>query len=174
MKEKKPFKVGETIKFVGPITDNPNVFSWGGFRAKVLGVNELPESLDIECNPNGELLCGQISPRQVTHRIRKKPKPAEPKREERWVNIYPEGSSGFLEPRAWTKGHLAFAGKSNHEGYIRTAHLIELKEGERVVSREELAKAWEITFRPEVNGLAKNDICFKNFCKALGFPEERT
>lgn len=170
MKEKKPFEPGEKIRFVGGVQGVENFLALTPYPATVNSYTQGQDKVLIDFYASGFDRCEYIHVRQVTHRIRKKPKPAEPKRLEVWLAFCPEG----IRPEE-TRTMPIYGSKDLAKKYYSSPiKVTEVYPGERVVSREDIEKAWEITFRPEVNGLAKNDICFKNFCKALGFPEERT
>lgn len=98
----------------------------------------------------------------------KKPKPVGAEMVERWVNVYkgcdPQGNAVAHKVKAEAEHHSV-----NSAIFLRCAHLLEVRNGECVVSRESLADAWDNLVR----GMARADTSsesetFKQFCKALG------
>lgn len=94
-------------------------------------------------------------------RLKKKPKPERERieRVERWLVKRTDGLT------------LGYPTKNKADADtlgMNCKHLVEIHEGEQVISREALAAAWDVM--PTLGTLEKDAFGFAILCKALGFP----
>lgn len=157
-KERKPFEVGERVR----------VFShYGPWDGVVKAVNTRGNSprgyvdglLVVE---NEEGRGWYQHPRQCVRLKRKQ------KKEEARVEIITDTDFSAIrlgEARTGNKILCWKLGSYEFPGAARTIHLVELKPGEVIVSKESLAKAWDASYLVEPS--AKSS-AFLTICEALG------
>lgn len=154
MNKRKPFEVGEMVKVY--------FTAGGGEIARVV------EAVNKDClkliTHTGDVFA---HPRQCV-RLRKKPK--EPN-ERVMLNVSTGSLCGALALKCG-EGTLPVQACSGSLGEMGGMILLtELREGEIPLSRDELAKAWNETFRNSVVvNEAPDGAYYMEFIKALGFP----
>lgn len=156
MSKREPFKVGERVR----------VYSAAG----------VAESGTIERVTNEECIEVQVGDQRLychpkqCRRLRKKQREPE-KRLERWVNVYEGVADGAIS--AHLSPEIAKANATCVSGHKRTAHLVELRPGERVISLSDLNAACN-----SAGGYYKKGdpvgcpAGFENLARALGFDQE--
>lgn len=168
MKEKRKLSPGDRIKFVGPaIFDSGNTIYCNPFKAKVEHGEDPSDMITIRIyDYRGELenRTAKVHRRQVVSVLKPKKAPAAPERErvERWID--PSDTSQWMATTFNKK-------EAGMEPYMK---LTEIREGERILSRADLEKAWDSSPVVTEDDLNKNDRCskmFQHLAKALGLEE---
>ena len=164
---KKPFQVGDKIKFVGPFMEA------GSLKAAYSrGISETVREYDDETEKVTLESGAVIHRRQVTHRIKKKAPPAE--RERVTAGGETDGSFFILHCVGIKRGgvekklqsHDFLPGKEK-----RGVHLKEVRPGEILLDRAGLEKAWLKAGLAEPESV-KSQMKYDAFFKALGLGEK--
>lgn len=173
MKEKRKLSPGDRIKFVG----------W----AVIEGVGaerffaDNPEPAVVDCLVQGSDASLRIKyrgdtqalihRRQVVSILKPKKAPAAPERErvECWATI----SAKTNRMMYW--GRTERAAQVNVHSKRRVVHMAEIREGERILSLEDLKRAWDTVIAPSAwwGGDDSGGPHFNEMLQNLGFREER-
>lgn len=169
MSSKKTFQAGDIIRFTGPLSMTPEAepgYYARGVRARVEIYDVDDGEMEIVTDDAGDRgRKGSIHRRQVTHRLRRRERSEKRDRVERWLRVGP-GASDYAY-------HERDNAELDRDVTQRIVRLVECAENEVVLSRAELAKAWEKSVGENLNPhLRIGGSVFETMAKILGLGAE--
>jgi hypothetical protein len=179
--ERRPLKPGQRIKFEGPVS-GAEFFAGAPQEARVICIYYTNarwpvETLKVALKDMDTAYEGTIARRQVTHvlvpRQPKEKEKGEP-RVERYASRFSlelngDGRDG-LPVSLFTSRPVACRELTLSFGNI--VRLVELREGEAIVSRKQLAEAWDKS-DGTLFGSTSEKSGFAEFCASLGITKEK-